>query len=135
MHISALLVTATGFVYAWMRYFMDPLDEFAVIHHPLQPAAQHLHVLVAPALVIMIGVFWHSHAIHYWKHRVREGRYSGIGQLTLVLPMIFSAYLLQTATSEAWRVVWIWIHVATSVIWVAGYVVHYGVHILQRRKR
>jgi len=134
MHISAVLVAATGFVYAWMRYFMQPPDEFAVVNHPLQPFVQHLHILVAPVLVIMIGVFWQSHAIQHWKGGVREGRYSGIGQLALALPMIFSAYLLQTATSEVWRVVWIWVHVTTSVIWVFGYVVHYVAHVLKKRK-
>jgi len=113
---------------------MHPVGEFAVVNHPFQPAVQHLHVLAAPALVIMIGVFWQSHAINHWKRGVREGRYSGIGQLLLALPMIFSAYLLQTATSEGWRLVWIWIHVATSVTWVAGYIIHYTAHLVGRRK-
>lgn len=133
MHISALLVSATGLVYAWMRYVAVPRDEFAVVNHPLQPAVQHLHVLVAPALVIMIGVFWQSHAMNHWKHGVREGRYSGIGQLMIALPMIFSAYLLQTATSDGWRLTWIWVHVATSVIWVAGYIIHYIAHLAGRQ--
>ena len=134
MHVSAFLVAATGLVYAWMRYIAATPDEFALVNHPLQPTVQHLHVLTAPALVIMLGVFWQSHAMNHWKHSAREGRYSGIGQLLVALPMILSAYLLQTATSEGWRLTWIWVHVATSVAWVAGYLIHYGTHLVGKRK-
>ena len=135
MHLSAAFVAGTGLVYAWMRYFTTPRDEFAVVNHPLQPAVQHLHVVIAPALVVMLGVFWQTHAWHHYRRGVRDGRCSGIAQLVAALPMIFSGYLLQTATSEGWRTAWIWVHVATSVAWGAGYAIHYGAHLLGQRRR
>ena len=135
MHISAVLVSVTGFVYAWMRYIIVPRDEFSVVGHHLQPTIQHLHVLAAPIFVLMIGVFWQSHAIAHWVRNVREGRYSGIGQLIVVVPMIFSAYLLQTATSGAWRLIWVWLHIVTSLIWVFMYLLHFVTHLREKYRR
>ena len=48
-HAATLLVGGTGLVYAWMRYLVHPADPFAVVNHPLQPLAQHLHILARAA--------------------------------------------------------------------------------------
>ena len=128
-HASVLLVGGTGIVYGWMKYFAEPEDEFAIVNHPWQPDVQHLHVLLAPLSVLAVGMLWRK---HIWA-RVRSGfkarRPTGLLLTAIVFPMIFSGYLLQVSVEEFWRTAWIWVHVATSVLWIVGY----GVHQVSRR--
>lgn len=123
-HVSNVLVGGTGLVYAWMVYFAEPDDPFAVANHPLQPTLQHWHVLCAPLLVFACGLFWTNHV---WR-RVRSGfparRKTGLSLFGLFAPMVVSGYLLQVAGSQTWRTVWVVVHVATSCIWMLAYVVH-----------
>lgn len=123
-HVANLLVGGTGLVYAWMRYLAEPADEFAVVNHPWQPDVQHLHVLTAPLLVFATGLIWSDHV---WK-RVRSGfqprRKLGLALFGLLVPMIASGYLLQVAVGEKARTAFGWIHLATSLAWIAVYVAH-----------
>lgn len=124
LHISTLLVGGTGLVYALMLYFMVPLDEFSVVNHRWQPQTQHAHIWLAPLLVFAIGLIWRS---HIWKHYSggrRLKRRSGLTLLVIFVPMIVSGYLIQTAVGETWRTIWIGIHLATSAIFLLGYLLH-----------
>ncbi len=123
LHLANLAVCGTGLVYAWMRYLVEPADEWAVVNHPWQPLVQHLHVLSAPLLVFAIGVIWSVHAIAKLRNG-RRGRTSGLGLLALFLPMVASGYLLQVAVDPGWRRTWIWVHVASSLLWVAAFAIH-----------
>ena len=118
------LVAGTGLVYGWMLYLSEPVDEFAVVNHPWQPDVQALHVVLAPALVFACALVWRAHV---WA-RVRSGyptrRRSGLTLFGLFVPMVASGYLLQVSADEAWRRVWIVLHVATSVIWIGAWIVH-----------
>lgn len=131
LHVSSALVAGTGAVYAWMRYALERTDPFAVVNHPLQPDVQHAHVLAAPLLVFASGLVWSTHV---WP-RVRSGfasrRASGLALAAALLPMIASGYAIQVAADEAWRTAWIWVHVASSALWILAY----GAHQLQRRAR
>ena len=122
------LVGGTGVVYGWLRYFVRSDDPYAVVNHPAQPLWQNLHIWLAPLLVIAFGHFFYHHALAYWKAQVKPGRRSGLLMLGLALPMIFSGYLLQTAVDEMWRQAWIIIHVAASLLWLAGVGLHLFVH-------
>jgi hypothetical protein len=143
-HAANLLVGGTGIVYGYMRYFMTPADEWAVVNHPWQPHLQHLHVLAAPLLVFACGLIWRRHV----RSNLRNGsadrrdgsdsrdngadgrrngtgsRRSGPGLLLALPPMIVSGYLIQTTVTESWRLAWITIHVATSSVWVLAYGAH-----------
>ena len=127
------LVGGTGVVYGWMRYFVRSDDPYSVVNHPAQPLWQHLHIWLAPLLVLAFGHFFYQHALLYWKAQVQPGRRSGLLMLALALPMIFSGYLLQTAVDEIWRQAWIVVHVATSLIWLVGVAVHLLTHYSTRR--
>lgn len=124
VHASCALVGVTGVIYGWMRYFAEPADEFAVVNHPAQPLLQHLHVLVAPLLVFACGLVWRDHV---WA-RIRSSfplrRPTGLLLAALFAPMAASGYGLQVAVDDVWRRVWIVVHVATSVLWIGGYLVH-----------
>lgn len=129
LQISTLLVAGTGLVYAWMLYFCDPIDEWAVVNHPGQPQVQALHILVAPLLVFFCGLVWRSHVWLRICTEQKPRRKSGIILAAGLPPMVASGYLLQISVDESWRSFWVWIHVGVSILWLAIY----GLHMLLRR--
>jgi hypothetical protein len=123
-HLSNLLVGGTGLVYAWMLYLMEPADPYAVVHHPWQPQVQHLHILAAPLLVFTAGLIWRRHVWWQWRTGASERRRSGLSLATVLIPMIVSGYLIQTAVDDAWRRIWVTVHLTASGLWLLGYLVH-----------
>ena len=123
-HLANLLVGGTGLVYGWMRYFAEPVDEFALVNHPLEPDVHRWHVVLAPLLVFTVGVIWSQHV---WK-RVRSGfrarRTTGLMLAALFVPMVASGYFLQTAESETWLQANVVAHAGTSTLWVLVYAFH-----------
>ena len=132
MDLANLAVGGTGVVYGILRYFMTGEGEYGPEAHPAQPLWQHLHVLAAPALVLMAGVFWASHVHPYLPSAVKEGRRSGLAMACLALPMIFSGYAIQVAMHETWRAAWIVLHVTTGLLWIALFGAHWTTHWLGR---
>ena len=135
LHVSNLLVGGTGLVYAWMLYLVKPTDPYAVVNHPWQPQTQHLHILVAPLLVFTAGLVWRRHVWSQWRRGIAQGRWSGLSQVFLLVPMIASGYLLQTAVDGGWRKVWIAVHLAASGLWLLGYLAHQLVQWIAGRRR
>ncbi len=123
-HLANLLVGGTGVVYFVFKYLTTSDDPFAVVNHPWQPHAQHLHVLFAPALVFAVGWLWQRHAWARLKAGRRDGRRSGATLIFTAAPMIASGYLLQISVEEFWRTVWVWTHVGVSTVWILGYLAH-----------
>jgi len=107
-----------------MRYFTEPEDEFAVVGHPWQPMAQHLHVLAAPLFVFACGLIWYGHVFSRLRSGFRPRHRSGLALALLLFPMIASGYLVQVSTGELWRTAWIWIHGLTGCAFVLAYLVH-----------
>jgi hypothetical protein len=124
LHVSSLLVGGTGLVYAWMVFLVKPADPYAVVNHPLQPALQHLHILVAPLLVFAAGLVWHRHAWSHFRQGVDRRRRSGVSLIFTLVPMVISGYLIQTAVEGDWRQIWVVVHLAASGLWLAGYLSH-----------
>lgn len=124
LHLSNLLVGGTGLVYAWMVFLVEPTDPYAVVNHPFQPQVQHLHILVAPLLVFTSGLIWRRHVWSQWRRGIEDRRRSGLSLIFLLVPMTVSGYLIQTATDDGWRRIWVWVHVATSGLWLLGYLAH-----------
>ena len=124
LHVSNLLVGGTGLVYAWMVYLAKPADPYAVVNHPFQPQTQHLHILAAPLLVFATGLIWRRHVWAGWRRGGAESRRSGLSLALLLAPMIVSGYLLQTAVDGDWRKIWAGVHLAASILWLLGYLVH-----------
>lgn len=124
LHASNLLVGGTGLVYAWMVYFAESADEFAVVNHPWQPDVQHAHVVVAPLAIFAVGLVFQRHVWARIRSGYRPRRPTGLLLALSFAPMVLSGYLLQVAADPAWRTAWTWVHVATSVLWVLGYAAH-----------
>lgn len=129
LHASATGIILTGLVYGVMRYLLEPMDAFSIIHHPLEPLFHKLHVLIAPAATLTLGAFWIWHAWPYFQDKEESGRITGITILVTALPMVFSAYFLQTATDTSWRQGWIILHVTSSIVWTAALIFHIVMHI------
>jgi hypothetical protein len=124
VHAGSLLVGGTGLLYAYLRYLLEPPDPYAVVAHPLQPLAQHLHLWTAPLLVFAAGLVWRNHVWSHLRRGVAARRASGLTLLANLLPMVASGYLIQTAVGPGWRSAWVVIHLASSGLWLAGYLAH-----------
>lgn len=135
VHSANLLVAGTGLVYAWMLYLLEPVNEYSIVHHPWQPALQHLHIWVAPLLVFAAGLIWREHIWKHYRQGLRRRRRTGLSLLLTLAPMVASGYLIQTAVSDTWRGIWVGIHLTTSVLWLAGYGAHFVPALLRKRAK
>ena len=52
----SVVVAATGILYFWMKDMLVTDDPLAVVNHPLQPLTLDLHLLSAPALLVIFGI-------------------------------------------------------------------------------
>lgn len=124
IHISALGLGVTGMVYGWLRYFTDPVDEFALYNHPSEPGLRDVHLLLAPLCLFLWGVIWRSHVWARFRGGMQKRRRTGIALMALVLPMVLSGYMLQVAVDESLRQLWIWTHGITGSGWILLYALH-----------
>jgi len=124
LHLSVALTTATGIVFAVMRYFMKSPDEFAVANHPWQPHMLAAHVVIAPLLVFILGWTYSNHMLPKLRFGDGTNRKRGLLLLWTMAPMAFSAYLLQIATNESLRQAMAIAHWVTSGVFVIGYIAH-----------
>ena len=124
LHLSVAAITVTGAAYAWMRYAMTTDDPFAVVNHPWQPHALHLHVLAAPVIVFALGLVFADHIWPKYESRMRARRRSGVGALWTMIPMVASGYLLQVLTNETALQAMKVTHWVSSAIFVLAYVAH-----------
>mgnify|MGYP001192325437 FL=1 len=119
-----MLTGVTGLIYWWMDEFLQPIDEFAIINHPLQPWLLKAHIIIAPVLVFALGVIWMN---HIWKHiriSMQGARKSGLIAVVLITPMVFSGYLIQAVISPVLLTVLIWIHIGGGLFYLLGLLVH-----------
>jgi hypothetical protein len=125
-HFATALVALTGIAYFVLKDLVEPDPEaFSVLSHPWQPHAQHLHVLFAPLLVLSLGVLLRDHVLGRLRNPSRKrSRRTGWTLALSVLPMIATGYLLQVTIDEGWRSFWKWSHLATSLLFLAGYLIH-----------
>lgn len=126
--LSTLGVGLSGLVLFWMAWCLVPQDPYAVVNHPAQPLWKSLHVMTAPFLTLSIGYLWCQHAWGYWQAGIRSGRRSGLLLLASALPMILSGYAIQVVLEMAVRTFWVWVHVISSGLWLAGMMIHVAVH-------
>jgi hypothetical protein len=124
LHSSVALMAATGLVFAWMKYFLKPAGEFAVINHPMQPWMLATHVVVAPLCVFAFGWIFGPHILPGIEHRDAPRHRSGLWSLVMLAPMVFSGYLLQVTTADATRHAMAVAHWISSAFFVIAYVVH-----------
>ncbi|HET8900751.1 MAG TPA: hypothetical protein VFM84_02330 [Holophagaceae bacterium] len=124
LHATAAAAAITGGVYGWFRYFGQRMGDFGPEPSAWQGLWQHLHVLAAPLLLFMLGVVVRGHLMLKLRKGQREGKRTGLALGLLIAPMALSGYGIQVATDAGWHLALAWIHGVSSLIFVAGYLVH-----------
>lgn len=122
--ISNLFSVTSGLVLAWMIYIQKPINEWDIFNHPWQKQTQALHILVVPLLLFSIGIIWKKHIHERLFRKDLPARFSGWGLILILFPMIFSGYLLQVSVDEQWRYIYGQVHLWTSLVWSAMFLVH-----------
>ena len=122
--VLALVVTASGLAYLWMKYFVVNDDPFAVVNHPWQGAMLALHVVSAPGLILTFGILLNSHVTRRIAAGTTPNRRSGLTSLTTFFAMTATGYLLQVATSEALLQALVWLHVSSGIVFATSYAAH-----------
>lgn len=134
VYSSTITVAVTGFVYAGMKYLMQPADEWAIVNHPLQPWVLKVHILAAPVMVFAIGLIAARHILPHLRARIpgMRGLRTGISSALIVIPMILSGYLLQAVTTQRALTVLGYIHLAAGTLYAASAIGH---AVSARRRR
>jgi hypothetical protein len=123
LHVCVALSALTGIIFAIMKYFMRPADEFSVVNHPLQPYMLAAHVVIAPFLIFSFGWIFSNHVWPKFQYE-SQNRASGLWSIIAIVPMTFSAYLLQISTSDAMRKAMAATHWISSALFVIVYLAH-----------
>ncbi len=121
---SAAATTLTGVVYLWMRYFMEPVEQFAAVNHPLQPLVLKAHILVSPLLVFALGMISVRHVWNYFANGTSRGRLSGIVTASIAAVMIVTGYLIQAITAEGVLRMIAYVHIAVGIVFALGFLMH-----------
>ncbi len=125
LQVSTLVVTLTGVVFAWMKYFMKNDDPFSVFNHPWQPHMLAIHVVAAPILVFALGWIFQNHILaKIAMNGSAKRRFSGVMATLLIAPMVLSGYLMQTFTNETLHRAMEVTHWVSSGLFVLVYVAH-----------
>lgn len=123
--LSSALTGVTGLVYWWMKDMMEPLDEFAVINHPLQPWVLKAHIVVAPVMVFAVGLIAAGHIWKQYKRPVSSGRSSGLLSMWILGPLIMTGYLIQVVAHVGWLEALAWSHLVAGGLYLIGLVAHH----------
>lgn len=120
--VAQLLVGGTGVGLLLLRLQPPPEDAFATVP-PSFPLWQHAHVVLAPALVFLLGVVWARHAAPSLRaHRPR--RLSGTTLLVLAAAMVASGYGLQVSVDEGPREGFRLLHSYGGLLWLLTGLLH-----------
>ncbi|MEX0890722.1 MAG: hypothetical protein WEB88_01040 [Gemmatimonadota bacterium] len=117
---SSVATALTGIVYAWMKYLMTPTEPWAVINHPLEPWMLKAHIVVAPVMVFALGLIATGHIWAHFRSGLSVRRRTGITTMAVLVPMIFTGYLIQAVTHAGWLQAMVLGHLVTSALYVLG---------------
>ena len=132
---STLATALTGFLYFWFRNFLDPMNEWAVINHPLEPWVLKAHILAAPVMVFSVGAIAADHVLRYARSAVSEGRKSGMTVTLVLVPLVASGYLLQVVTHPGLVKGLSWTHMVLGTVGFVFFAWHRTVRRNGRRAR
>jgi len=123
-HVAVALSGLTGLVYGWLRYFVQPEDEFALVNHPAEPWLKSLHILLVPLLLVAFGLVFRDHIWTKIRSGAQARRRTGWVLFALFTPMVISGYLLQVSADPDLRQFWLVLHLVSSLIWLPFYGIH-----------
>lgn len=114
--VSTLVTAITGVVYWWMATFLEPVSEWAVINHPLQPWMLKAHILAAPVMLFAVGMITWDHIWRHIRSGLPRGRKSGLVITAVFGPLVLTGYLLQTVTGEGVTALLSWSHLVLGTV-------------------
>lgn len=132
---TTALATLSGGAYVWMKRFMDPVDEWAVINHPLEPWALKLHILSAPLMLFAVGLITTNHIWRSLRSSLPTGRQSGLAVTLTFVPLVFTGYLIQVVTSPTVADILGWSHLVLGAVCAWAMAAHRTVLRPRRLKR
>jgi hypothetical protein len=132
---TAAVAASSGAAYFWMKRFLQPVDEWAVINHPLEPWALKLHVLSAPLMLFAVGLITTNHIWRNLTSSLPTGRQSGLAATLTFVPLVFTGYLIQVVTSPTAADVLGWSHLVLGAVCAWALAVHRTVLRPKRLKR
>lgn len=121
LHLSTIALAISGMVYTYMHYFLKPSDPFSVVGNPWEPAVLKFHIIVAPVLILAVGMILHAHILFKLSAGTQTGKKSGILLIGMFIIMVLSGYVLQIVTV---RKPVLLIHLISGVLWSLGYLSH-----------
>ena len=134
-NILTAVVAATGFVYFWMKYLVEPSDPFAVVNHPWQTTTLALHLIASPFFILIFGIVLNSHVMKKLRASNLPNRRSGYVSLVTFAVMVLSGYLLQVASTEQWLQMLVAAHLGSGVLFSVAYVAHLAISVRLIRAR
>lgn len=124
-HVLTIIVSVSGFVFLYMKYFLETDDPFALVNHPLQPAMLKAHLLASPFLILVAGMIFSSHIVTKLGNRkTPPHRMSGLFSLVTFPLMVLSGYLLQVTTHQILSRYLLIVHLASGVTFTGAYLLH-----------
>ena len=123
-HAGWGLVSLSGLVYGWLKYFAANPDPDSRLAHPWQPAVLAVHVLAAPFAVFALGVVLRRHALARLSSGEADRRKTGLTMTLLAVPVILSGYVLPVLTGDAARRWTGWAHAGIGLVYAVGYALH-----------
>ena len=124
---STLVTAASGITYFVMKRWLEPVDAWAVINHPLEPWALKVHILSAPLMLFAVGLITTQHILRSLKSSLPTGRRSGLIAWYAFGPLVLSGYLIQAITSPLSLEVLAWAHLVLGIGAAGAIGVHRGV--------
>jgi len=122
--MTSLAVSVTGLVYFWMKYFLRNDDPFALVNHPWQQTFLKLHILSAPALILIVGILFKSHFLQKYRLKEKGNRLTGMALMSSFPAMVLSGYALQVVVEPFVLEIAIVLHLGTGAIFSAACVAH-----------
>lgn len=130
--LSTLGTAITGLIYFGMRQFLEPVNEWAVIHHPLEPWVLKAHILVAPVMVFSVGMVAWDHIWGHLRSGLPTGRKGGIVVTAVFGPLVLTGYLIQAVTHPGVLAGLSWSHLGLGIICFAFLASHR--RVLRKRR-
>ena len=116
---------ATGLGQAWMRYLVEPKDEFSAWNHPWQGTTESLHVFLAPMLTLVLGFTLAAHAAPKLASPITapKRRRSGTTIIVLILVLVLTAAWMTAWTKPELPIV-PWIHGIAGSLFAIAFLGH-----------
>ena len=132
---GTLAAGITGIILYIMKEWMEPVDPFSVVNHPWQPFVLKAHLVAVPFLIFAVGLIFSSHAVERFRAGTPSGRRSGVGLLTLFIPLVLSGIGVQIFTAETWQRGAVWVHLIAGAAYMAFFMGHRLSMVLRAKPR